>query len=148
MAQKKISRKKATTPRSTRVASAPADVAVAGTCVVHGTVSYPDTSPATGLSISAFDQDIGGEDRLGAAVSDGKGRYRIEYGDAQFRRSKNERQGAYPMVMVLPFVLGLVAALLAVGGRRNAALGLGVVTVIIQVWWLAYHATDTLAVSL
>ncbi len=52
------------------------------------------------------------------------------------------------MIMALPFVLGLVTALLAVGGRRNAALGLGVVTVVIQVWWLVYHATDTLAVSL
>ena len=52
------------------------------------------------------------------------------------------------MVMVLPFVLGLVAALLAVEGRRNGAIGLGLVTVVIQVWWLAYHATDTLAVSL
>ena len=64
------------------------------------------------------------------------------------RRYSNERQGAYPMIMALPFVLGLVTALLAVGGRRNAALGFGVVTVVIQVWWLVYHATDTLAVSL
>jgi hypothetical protein len=52
------------------------------------------------------------------------------------------------MVMVLPFALGLVAALLAVGGRRNSALGIGLVTVVIQVWWLVYHATDTLPVSL
>ena len=52
------------------------------------------------------------------------------------------------MIMVLPFVLGLVAALLAVGGRRNAALGLGLVTVVIQIWWLVYHATDSLAISL
>ena len=52
------------------------------------------------------------------------------------------------MVMVLPFLLGLVAALLAVGGRRNAALGLGLITVVIQAWWLMYHATDKLAVSL
>lgn len=52
------------------------------------------------------------------------------------------------MVMVLPFLLGLVAALLAVGGRRNAALGVGLITVVVQVWWLIYHATDKLAVSL
>jgi len=52
------------------------------------------------------------------------------------------------MVMVLPFVLGLVGALLAVAGRRNAALGIGVATVIVQVWWLFYHATDKLAISL
>ena len=52
------------------------------------------------------------------------------------------------MVMVVPFLLGLVAALLAVGGRRNAALGLGLITVVVQVWWLMYHATDKLAGSL
>jgi hypothetical protein len=52
------------------------------------------------------------------------------------------------MVMVLPFVLGFVAALLAAGGRRNAALGLGLITVVVQVWWLFYHATDKLAISL
>ena len=72
------------------------------------------------------------------------------WGNGAKRRSGGsyKRQGAYAMVMVLPFVLGLAAALLAVGGRRNAALGLGIATVVIQVWWLAYHATDTLAVSL
>ena len=52
------------------------------------------------------------------------------------------------MVMVLPFALGLIVALLAVAGRRNTALGLGLATVLIQVWWLVYHATDKLAVSL
>lgn len=52
------------------------------------------------------------------------------------------------MVMVLPFVLALVAALLAMAGQRKAALGLGVVTVIVQVAWLVYHATDKLAVAL
>jgi hypothetical protein len=52
------------------------------------------------------------------------------------------------MVMVLPFVLGLLAALLAFAGRRNAALALCLVTVVVQVWWLFYHATDKLAISL
>lgn len=52
------------------------------------------------------------------------------------------------MVMVLPFVLGLVAALFALAGRRNAALGVGAVTVVVQVWWLYYHATDKLAITL
>ncbi len=52
------------------------------------------------------------------------------------------------MVMVLPFAMGLVAALFALGGRRNAALGTGLATVVIQVWWLLYHATDKLAVML
>lgn len=52
------------------------------------------------------------------------------------------------MVMVLPFVLGLVAALAALAGRSRLALGLGLVTVFVQVWWLVYHATDKLAVTL
>ncbi len=52
------------------------------------------------------------------------------------------------MVMVLPFALALVAALLAMAGLRKAALGFGAVTVVVQVAWLLYHATDRLAVSL
>ena len=52
------------------------------------------------------------------------------------------------MVMVLPFVLGFVSALFAMSGRRNAALGLGLVTVAIQIWWLIYHATDHLQIAL
>ena len=50
--------------------------------------------------------------------------------------------------MVLPFVLGFAAAALAYAGRRKAALGLGLLTVVVQVWWLFYHATDKLAISL
>lgn len=52
------------------------------------------------------------------------------------------------MVMVLPFVLGLAAALCAFARRRNLALGFALVTVVVQVWWLVYHATDALAISL
>jgi hypothetical protein len=52
------------------------------------------------------------------------------------------------MFMVLPFVLALVAAVLAFMERRNAALAFAFVTVIVQVWWLLYHATDRLAIVL
>jgi hypothetical protein len=52
------------------------------------------------------------------------------------------------MVMVLPFVLGFVAAVFAIAGARRAALATGLVTVAVQVWWLFYHATDKLAISL
>jgi hypothetical protein len=52
------------------------------------------------------------------------------------------------MVMVLPFVLGLLAAVLAYAGARKAAIATGLVTVGVQVWWLFYHATDKLAISL
>jgi hypothetical protein len=52
------------------------------------------------------------------------------------------------MVMVLPFAMGLVCALFAMSGRRNAALGLGLATVGIQLWWLVYHSTDKLQIAL
>ena len=52
------------------------------------------------------------------------------------------------MVMVLPFVMGLLAALLAMSGYRTGAMRLGLATVVIQGWWLIYHATEKLAVSL
>ena len=52
------------------------------------------------------------------------------------------------MVMVLPFALAFVAALLALTGRRGPALVIAIATVVIQVWWLFYHATDKLAISL
>jgi hypothetical protein len=52
------------------------------------------------------------------------------------------------MVMVLPFATAFIAGVLAFAGRRRAALGVGLATVVIQVAWLFYHATDKLAVSL
>lgn len=52
------------------------------------------------------------------------------------------------MIMALPFVLGVVAAVLAYAGSRKAALGTALLTVAVQVWWLFYHATDRLAISL
>jgi hypothetical protein len=60
------------------------------------------------------------------------------------RRSR----GTFTVVMVLPFVLGFVAALLAWYGRPNAALTVGAATVAVQVWWLVYHATDKLSIAL
>lgn len=52
------------------------------------------------------------------------------------------------MVMVLPFFLGLLAGLFAYAGWRRTALGLCLATVVVQVWWLAYHATSKLGLSL
>jgi len=52
------------------------------------------------------------------------------------------------MVMVLPFAMGLLAALLACYGRARGALILGLATVVVQVWWLVYHATSALQISL
>ena len=52
------------------------------------------------------------------------------------------------MVMALPFLLGLIAALCAWFGHRNTALAIAVLTVAIQAWWLMYHATDKLSIAL
>jgi hypothetical protein len=52
------------------------------------------------------------------------------------------------MVMVLPFAMALTAAVLACLGRARTALWLGLATVAVQVWWLVYHATDALKISL
>lgn len=85
--------------------------------VVSGTVSYPDKSPAVGLTVVAFDKDVGGEDRLGEAVTDDKGAYRIEYDDARFRRSPGETRGADIFVRVLSASGG---QLFQSKARRNA----------------------------
>ncbi|MFO1317775.1 MAG: DUF5993 family protein [Burkholderiales bacterium] len=50
--------------------------------------------------------------------------------------------------MALPFVMALAAALLAYYGRRRPALALAVLTVVVQVWWLVYHATSDLSIAL
>jgi hypothetical protein len=52
------------------------------------------------------------------------------------------------MVMVLPFVLALLASALAWAGRGRLALLVGLATVVVQVAWLIYHATDTLKIGL
>jgi hypothetical protein len=56
--------------------------------------------------------------------------------------------GVGRMVMVLPFAMTLVAAVLACLGRASPALWLGLATIVLQVWWLIYHATDALKISL
>lgn len=52
------------------------------------------------------------------------------------------------MIMVLPFAMGLIAAVLAFRGHAHFAFGIGVATVLIQVWWLIYHSTDKLSIVL
>ena len=69
---------------------------------------------------------------------------RAARGAQRFRREG----GKFTVVMVLPFILGLLAALCALARKRNAAVALALLTVVVQVWWLLYHATDRLAISL
>jgi hypothetical protein len=92
-------------PHLVAPSSALADVASTGdedgkSNVVHGTLFYPGKSPAGRLNVAAFDQDIDGENRLGSAITDAKGGYRIQYTDAQFRRSRSERRDADIFVRV------------------------------------------------
>lgn len=68
--------------------------------IVQGVVTNSAGSPAVGLTVIAFDKDIGGEDRLGEAITDKGGAYEITYSPARFRRSKNERSGADVFVRV------------------------------------------------
>ena len=51
------------------------------------------------------------------------------------------------MVMILPFVIGLLAALLAMRGQRFGAMLAWAALVIVLLAWLQYHASDTLNVS-
>ncbi len=51
------------------------------------------------------------------------------------------------MVMALPFLLGLIATALAMGGRRRASIGVWFVLAIVLLAWLKYHATDALGLS-
>jgi hypothetical protein len=52
------------------------------------------------------------------------------------------------MVMVLPFVTALVAAVLALRGSPGAAFGWSLATVAISLAWLFYHATSKLDIML
>ncbi|MEO8678817.1 MAG: neuraminidase-like domain-containing protein, partial [Vicinamibacterales bacterium] len=69
--------------------------------VVSGTATYPDSTPASGLTVIAHDTDDSGEHALGqSATTDDGGSYTIIYSDADFRRSDKERRGANVIVRV------------------------------------------------
>jgi hypothetical protein len=51
------------------------------------------------------------------------------------------------MIMILPFVIGLLAALLAMRGLRFGAILAWAALIIVLVVWFQYHASDTLNVS-
>lgn len=52
------------------------------------------------------------------------------------------------MVMILPFLIGLLAALFALRGQRLGAILAWAALVVVLLAWLQYHASDTLNVSL
>jgi hypothetical protein len=51
------------------------------------------------------------------------------------------------MVMMLPFLLGLIAGVCAMARLRRAAIGVWVLLLLVLVAWLKYHATDSLGLS-
>ena len=52
------------------------------------------------------------------------------------------------MVMALPFLLGLIAAIVAMAGSRQVAIAVWAVLALVLIAWLKYHATDALGLSL
>jgi hypothetical protein len=83
-------RGKATTDKSIKRTS----LDTGETYVVFGTVTYAGATPATGVTVIAYDKDESREDRLGQATTDDTGAYKIPYREADFRRSAKERGGA------------------------------------------------------
>ena len=67
---------------------------------VRGVALFSDKTPAPGITVVVFDQDIAGEDRLGATVTGKDGSYAVVYTSSQFRRSKNESRNADIIVRV------------------------------------------------
>lgn len=49
--------------------------------------------------------------------------------------------------MALPFLLGLIALALAMGGRRRESIWVWLVLAIVLLAWLKYHSTDVLGLS-
>ncbi len=49
--------------------------------------------------------------------------------------------------MALPFLLGLIAVLLAMGGRRHASIWVWFAMALVLLAWLKYHASDALNLS-
>ncbi|MDH4276247.1 MAG: hypothetical protein OEW08_14535, partial [Gammaproteobacteria bacterium] len=89
---------KQTTPRS--VKSAPTKPPATGPYTVFGLVLHADGTPAIGVVVTAYDQDLSGATLLGTATTDRRGAYEIAYTQAQFRMTANERGGADVFVRV------------------------------------------------
>jgi hypothetical protein len=51
------------------------------------------------------------------------------------------------MIMMLPFLLGPIAVVLAMVGQRRAGIGFWFLLAIVLMAWFRYHATDALGLS-
>ena len=58
---------------------------------VAGTVQLATEAPAAGFTVRAFDRDLRSEQLLGETVTDGKGKYSINYTSQQFKRVDKEQ---------------------------------------------------------
>jgi len=69
--------------------------------LVSGTVLYADSTPATSLTVIAYDKDVSSKDSLGqSVVTSESGTFAISYSEADFRRTDKERDGADVVVCV------------------------------------------------
>ncbi|MDP1948655.1 MAG: neuraminidase-like domain-containing protein [Nitrospirota bacterium] len=68
--------------------------------VVSGQVMYADKRPAAGVKVVALDLDVAGENNLGTALTDAKGRFSIVYSAALYQRSVAEKGGPELVVRV------------------------------------------------
>ncbi|MGA2488769.1 MAG: carboxypeptidase-like regulatory domain-containing protein [Anaerolineales bacterium] len=66
---------------------------------VSGTVTDQAGKPLTGLMVSAFDRDRKYDDKLGAALTDAKGHYRIQYHQQDFREGPEPGADLYLTVI-------------------------------------------------
>ena len=68
--------------------------------VVFGTVLGEDGRKLSGLTVEAFDADLGSADRLGSARTDDTSRYEIRYSERDFRKTRRETGGAELFIRV------------------------------------------------
>ncbi|WP_326541471.1 neuraminidase-like domain-containing protein [Pseudorhodoferax sp.] len=68
--------------------------------MVLGQVAQADGTPAAGVTVRAYDQDVANATLLGEAVTDAGGRYVIGFAESDFRRSPAERGGPDLFVQV------------------------------------------------
>lgn len=52
------------------------------------------------------------------------------------------------MIMMLPFLTSFIGIVLAMKGKRSAAIGIWAVTFVIMIIWMLFHMTSKLNISL
>ena len=89
--------------------------------VITGTVTYADATPASGLTVIAYDKDESGTDTLGnPALTTEAGSFSIPYSAADFRKSETERGGADVIVCVYRDANGKQELLFTSKKKNNA----------------------------